>query len=144
MLLVTYDEHGGFFDHVAPIAMPATVAGQNIVTTGVRVPAFLISPWVGEGDVFKGALDHTSILQLLADRFAPGEGYSLEVNERQARLQRLEQALDETIPRHQRPEPPDNAQAVSSLAAALATPEAPMGASPADPDNRESLSRPCA
>ena len=83
LLVVTYDEHGGFFDHVPPLNIPATINGIEFQTTGVRVPAFLISPHVKPGQPFNGALDHTSILQLLDDRFVRGEGYSVAVNERQ-------------------------------------------------------------
>ena len=46
MLIMTYDEHGGFFDHVLPPQVPAHAGGVNFVTTGVRVPAFVISPFV--------------------------------------------------------------------------------------------------
>ncbi|MFY9837400.1 MAG: alkaline phosphatase family protein [Xanthobacteraceae bacterium] len=52
MLIVTYDEHGGFFDHVPPPAVPTQAGGVNFATTGVRVPAFVISPYVQPGSVF--------------------------------------------------------------------------------------------
>lgn len=93
LLVVTYDEHGGFFDHVPPLNIPATINGIELQTTGVRVPAFLISPHVKPGQPFNGALDHTSILQLLDDRFIRGEGYSVAVNERQTYLNRILNAL---------------------------------------------------
>ncbi len=72
MMIVTYDEHGGFFDHVPPLPIPAEAGGYPFATTGVRVPAFVVSPHVAPGSVYSGALDHTSILHLLADRFTPG------------------------------------------------------------------------
>lgn len=96
MLVITYDEHGGFFDHVPPLKIPTTVAGAPIATTGVRVPAFIVSPYVREGDVFTGPLDHTSILQLLDDRFGGGPGYSVAVNQRQASFDRILNALTPT------------------------------------------------
>jgi phospholipase C len=139
MMIVTYDEHGGFFDHVPPISMPTTIAGQSIPTTGVRVPACLISPWVQAGDVFKGALDHTSILQLLVDRFAPNEGYSPEVNERQARLNRLKQALDETVPGHQSPNLSEDAKTVKDIAAITPVANSPSGSSVDDPANAQAF-----
>jgi len=43
MLVVTYDEHGGFFDHVPPFEIPITINGVTLPTTGVRVPAFVVS-----------------------------------------------------------------------------------------------------
>jgi hypothetical protein len=51
LLIITYDEHGGFFDHVRPPAA-AKVTPESVETYGVRVPAFVISPWVKPGSVF--------------------------------------------------------------------------------------------
>lgn len=51
LLIITYDEHGGFFDHVAP--PPATkVRPEAAETYGLRVPTFVISPWIRGGSVF--------------------------------------------------------------------------------------------
>jgi hypothetical protein len=51
LLIITYDEHGGFYDHVPP--PPATkVSNESLGTYGVRVPTFVISPWVKGGTVF--------------------------------------------------------------------------------------------
>ena len=71
LLIITYDEHGGFYDHVPP--MPAVkVSNEMLETTGLRVPAFVISPWVKAGGVFGSDslhFDHTSILKTIARRF---------------------------------------------------------------------------
>ncbi len=83
LLIVTYDEHGGFFDHVPPHAVDDVAGGEPFVRTGPRVPALLVSPHVGKGQVYSEALDHTSFLQLLADRFTPGKAYSPRVAKRQ-------------------------------------------------------------
>jgi phospholipase C len=93
MMIVTYDEHGGFFDHVPPIAMQTMVSGQEFTTTGIRVPAFVISPQVTAGTVFSEPLDHTSMLQLLADACNPGGDYSAAVGSRQPSLGRLASLL---------------------------------------------------
>jgi phospholipase C len=85
LMIVTYDEHGGFFDHVEPLGIGATIGATHLPTTGPRVPALLVSPHVQARDVYKHDLDHTSFLQLLADRFAGGH-YSPEVTARQAQL----------------------------------------------------------
>jgi phospholipase C len=71
LLIVTYDEHGGFFDHVAPPLHPdrAPLGKPNFHHFGVRVPAFLVSPWVPRGVVHKGELEHTSIIKTILDRF---------------------------------------------------------------------------
>ncbi len=52
MLVIVYDEHGGFYDHVPPPAAVPVSPDLSIKTHGVRVPAFVISPWVGAGSVF--------------------------------------------------------------------------------------------
>lgn len=53
LLLVTYDEHGGFYDHVPPpqAAVPnpdgiCTKEGFNYERLGIRIPAIAISPWI--------------------------------------------------------------------------------------------------
>src|SRR5450432_1653307 len=80
VFLTTYDEHGGFFDHVSPL--PVKYRNPNGVafdTTGPRVPAIVAGPFAPQG-VAKQPLDNTSILQLLAERFGhPGETFSAEV-----------------------------------------------------------------
>jgi phospholipase C len=45
-------------------------------TTGVRVPAIVVSPFVQPGTVHKGLMDHTSILKFLGEKFAPDGHYS--------------------------------------------------------------------
>jgi len=89
-LLITWDEHGGFYDHAPP--PPATPPGDEATnlsragpqsphfafdTFGVRVPAVLVSPWIGKGglgsQVFPGAVfDHTSVISSLREHFALG------------------------------------------------------------------------
>ena len=93
LLIITYDEHGGFFDHVPPLPIPANPGGKPVATTGIRVPAFLVSPHVQAGVPFTGPLDHTSFLTLLADRFDGGKSYSPAVAERQGSLTSLASAL---------------------------------------------------
>jgi phospholipase C len=71
LLIIIYDEHGGFYDHVPPV--PAVkVSPEMLPTTGVRVPCFVISPWVKGSTVFGSDtlhFDHTSILKTIARRF---------------------------------------------------------------------------
>jgi len=52
LLLIVYDEHGGFYDHVPPSAAAKVSPDLPIGSHGVRVPAFVISPWVAAGTVF--------------------------------------------------------------------------------------------
>jgi len=135
MLIVTYDEHGGFYDHVPPLRIGASVGGFPIETTGVRVPAFVVSPQVAPGVPFTDALDHTSFLQLLADRFNPGQGYSAEVSARQARLGRLSTVLTQT-PDDGPALPPPVADAAQLMAAA-----APVSSGVADSVGAEKTAR---
>jgi len=69
VFMLTYDENGGFFDHVVPPAPPPGtplefVRGQPI-GLGVRVPMILVSPWTRGGRVCSQVFDHTSILRFL-------------------------------------------------------------------------------
>ena len=76
LLIVTYDENGGYYDHVPPPAAPHPITGQLGKTPregaldwyGARVPALLISPWIRRG-AYKTVCDHTSILAFLERRF---------------------------------------------------------------------------
>jgi phospholipase C len=72
LLLVLYDEHGGFFDHVPPPEAPdddPAVFGRY----GIRVPALVASPWVGGRSVSHTLFDHTSIIKTILTRFCPTE-----------------------------------------------------------------------
>jgi phospholipase C len=93
LMIVTYDEHGGFFDHVPPLPIRGSAGNKTFPTTGPRVPALLISPHVGKGTVFSEDLDHTSFLQLVADRFTMDGKYSQPVSDRNRALGRLSHAL---------------------------------------------------
>jgi phospholipase C len=82
LLVIAFDEHGGFFDHVTP---PATVPPdyhQDEYTFdqfGVRVPVILVSPWVNNA-VFPDTMDHTSLLKYLTGKWSLGPlGYRTQV-----------------------------------------------------------------
>jgi phospholipase C len=67
MIVVTYDEHGGFYDHLAP--PPAEDDFPQTRRHGPRVPALVISPWVEERQVTHTVFDHTSIIKTILARF---------------------------------------------------------------------------
>ena len=82
LFIVTYDEHGGIYDHVPP---PSAVSPDNAHPDGfkfdrygVRVPTVLISPWIPAGSIIrppavsKYPFDHTSILATLRKLFDLG------------------------------------------------------------------------
>jgi hypothetical protein len=70
LLIITYDEHGGFFDHVVPPKVSTSGNFEPFTTAGLRVPAFLISPYVRAGVPFHQTLDHTCMLALIDKRFS--------------------------------------------------------------------------
>ena len=79
LLIVTYDEHGGCYDHVSPpenAVPPDNSAGElgfDFKRFGLRVPTLLISPRIAAGTVFRTTsvtpFDHTSILATVEERF---------------------------------------------------------------------------
>ncbi len=75
MLIWTYDEHGGYFDHVppppalAPDDIPPMVTGgqsayNGFAQYGFRVPCAVVSPWARPRYVSHEVMDHTSICAL--------------------------------------------------------------------------------
>jgi phospholipase C len=62
LVVVTYDENGGFWDHVAP-------AKADRWGPGNRVPAFIISPYAKMGMVDHTQYDTTSILRFITNRY---------------------------------------------------------------------------
>jgi phospholipase C len=81
LLIITYDEHGGNYDHVHPptgaIAPDEAIgpSGFDFTRFGVRVPAVLVSPLIPEGTILhapndgRPPYDHTSIIATLRARF---------------------------------------------------------------------------
>jgi phospholipase C len=76
MLIITYDEHGGFYDSVKPGSAPTPNDGSRQDCTinasgflfdhyGVRVPAVIVSPLIPKGTVDPTHYDHTSVLATL-------------------------------------------------------------------------------
>ena len=86
VMIVDYDEHGGYFDHVSPPPIPTEPPQPGLYprfeTLGVRVPAYVISPFVQPGLVSQALLDHTSVLKFLGEKFDPAGSYSAVVDSR--------------------------------------------------------------
>jgi phospholipase C len=90
VVFLTYDENGGYFDHVAPPVAPAGTLGEYVskrplpssaqriagpIGLGYRVPMLVLSPFSRGGNVNSTVLDHTSQIRFLEERFgirAPG------------------------------------------------------------------------
>ncbi|HKB11460.1 MAG TPA: phospholipase C, phosphocholine-specific [Vicinamibacterales bacterium] len=99
-LFVTYDEEGGFFDHLVPPTPPQTppADGRSTVATtneifggdpvhptgpyglGIRVPMIVISPWSRGGWINSQLFDHTSLIRFLEARFGEGRPDLIESN----------------------------------------------------------------
>jgi phospholipase C len=83
LLIVTFDEHGGYFDHTDPVAAvnpdginsPAPGDTASFAPTfafdrmGLRVPTILASPYLAKGTVCSKVLQHTSILATVRKLF---------------------------------------------------------------------------
>jgi phospholipase C len=84
VVFFTYDENGGFFDHVPPPTPPAGTAGEFVtahplpsaasglagpIGLGFRVPMIVVSPFSRGGYVNSDVFDHTSLLRFLETRF---------------------------------------------------------------------------
>jgi phospholipase C len=66
-LVITYDEWGGFFDHVAPPVLPDVDPAH--AQAGFRVPTVVVSPFARRGYVGTNVYDHTSILKMVEWRY---------------------------------------------------------------------------
>lgn len=100
VLLVNYDEEGGFFDHMVPPVPPMSPAhGASTVPVtneifpgdsaghpagpyglGLRVPMFVVSPWSRGGWVNSQLFDHTSVIKFIEQRFADEHPGIVEAN----------------------------------------------------------------
>ncbi len=67
MLVILYDEHGGFYDHVEP--ENCADDNPNFRSYGARVPAIVVSPWVEAGAVSHYVFDHASLIKTILLRF---------------------------------------------------------------------------
>jgi len=82
-LLITYDEHGGYYDHVPPVSLPAPgdgllpeqggmplpTYGDTFTYSGFRVPTILVSPWARANYVSNTVYDHTSVMKFLEMKY---------------------------------------------------------------------------
>jgi len=121
-LLITYDEHGGIYDHVPPpacmpdgfVAQPAdTKTGKPFLfdRLGVRVPAVLVSPWIPKSTVVPGAgaaggrvFEHACIPATVTNLLAPGFDAA---NDRSVREKRAQTFLDLLTLNQMRTDTPD-------------------------------------
>lgn len=109
LLIVTYDEHGGFYDHVSPRQFTPLDDDSNFAFYGVRVPLFLISPWVAKQQAYGSnthgmaaedlVFDHASILRTILKRFATDTSGTPSMTRRVDTATDLSALLTENAPR---------------------------------------------
>ncbi len=132
-LLLTFDEHGGTFDHVAPpeAVPPQSGAGEmgfKFDRLGCRVPAVLVSAHVERGSVFSETMHHGSLAATLSERFG------LEaLTDRDAGATSIAASFNRRVPRHVSDWPQPSPAFV---------PPNPEGVHPADADPDRPLSPP--
>ena len=117
MLIINFDEWGGFFDHTAPASVPDV--SPRTALRGFRVPALVISPRGRRHFVAPWNYDHTSILRAIEWRWG-----LKPLTPRDAHTRNIAEVLDFS-------RPPNLAAPTISVAPVVPVPcEAPAGASP--------------
>ncbi|GGF14522.1 phosphoesterase [Aliidongia dinghuensis] len=112
VLVIVYDEHGGFYDHVTP---PAATSpdGKNSPTAndpsyapsfqfdrlGLRVGAVVVSPWIAKGTIWHQKLQHTSVMKTARELF----GVAGNLTSRDAEAASFAGLLSLTAPRTDAP-----------------------------------------
>jgi phospholipase C len=97
LFVITYDENGGFFDHVAPPTTKDNFADKGFDRLGFRVPSVVAGPYVKQ-TVSDTVYDHTSVLAFLEWRFG------LEpLTQRDANANNLTDVLDFTAMKNRKP-----------------------------------------
>ena len=138
LLLITYDEHGGLYDHVPPpTGVPAPAGGRSTLTRilhaishrqvrrfgftmlGPRVPAVIVSPLIEPGTLIHQVHDHASVPATLRALFAPR---AAPLTRRDAWAPRFHEAATRDVPRTDLPDL--SAYVPAAPAAAAAAPAA--------------------
>jgi phospholipase C len=114
LLVVVYDEHGGLYDHVPPPT--ADDDRPNFRRYGVRVPAFIVSPWADANSVSHVVFDHTSLIKTILLKFCRrADGSIPDMGARVSHANHLGAVLTRATPR-----PPPTVAKLQSLVANLA------------------------
>jgi phospholipase C len=99
LLIVTYDEHGGFYDRLPPREVEPTgdVArnGFRFDLLGPRVPALVVSPYIPPGVIVTRCFDHTSITATVREVF----GLRRALSERERKANTVTSLLELPRPR---------------------------------------------
>lgn len=122
LLMISYDETGGFGDHVTPFHSPANTPGEWMKDPlglfsdifsgpGFRVPFYMISPWTRGNRVFTERADHNSQI-LFVEQWLTARGYkNIQTDQmvpwRREHMSNLVNALDFENPDYSLPNLPD-------------------------------------
>jgi len=119
LLVVTFDEHGGTYDHVPPPRVPPPSPGAppgemgfTFERSGVRIPTLVISAWVDPGTVVNSEFRSTSVIRTLRERWSLGG----PLTQRDAGAADLAPVLTRAVPR-----PPEQWPEVAALPMAFGT-----------------------
>ncbi|HEY2739497.1 MAG TPA: alkaline phosphatase family protein [Thermoanaerobaculia bacterium] len=96
VMVINFDEWGGFFEHVAPDQAPDV--DSRFALRGFRVPCLLVSPFAAPRAIAQGVYDHTSILRMIEWRWSLPP-----LSVRDAAANNLAEALDFKLDRHTAP-----------------------------------------
>jgi phospholipase C len=97
VLVINFDEWGGFFDHVPPEETPDV--DPAFALRGFRVPCVIVSPFSAPGAIAQGVYDHTSVLKMIEWRWGLPP-----LSARDAAAGNLAEALDFSLVRHSVPD----------------------------------------
>jgi phospholipase C len=149
LLVITYDEHGGLYDHVPP---PATVSPDDKMQNlhdfkfdrlGVRVPAVLVSPYIKPGTILSEVFDHTSIIATARELFTKNPKTNA-LTKRDAQANTVTGCLNLEAPRTDNinfPKPRNSEPSLGTFGiASLATVSADSGPSTLKPPRKRQLS----
>lgn len=121
ILVITYDEHGGIFDHVRPPDAVSPGDAESAMPPfkfdrlGVRVPAVIVSPYVPRGTIVHDVFDHTSIIATARKLFLAGKPNTW-LTERDRNANTFEGCLTLATPRSDKPSIPEPSKALTLAA----------------------------
>jgi len=126
ILVITYDEHGGLFDHVRPPSAVPPGDGDSPTPPfkfdrlGVRVPAVIVSPYIPKGTIVHDVFDHTSVIATARKLFLAGKPNTW-LTERDRNANTFEACLTLATPRTDKPSIPEPSGSAETMAAAAST-----------------------
>jgi len=121
VLMISYDETGGFGDHVTPYHSPPGTSGEwlndpygvfgyTYSGPGFRLPFYIVSPWTRGGNVFTEHSDHNSQI-LFIEQWLAAKGYNVTTDQmvpwRREHMSNLVSAFDFDNPDYSLPDLPD-------------------------------------